>query len=158
MIAELVKNGYVEVREDSTYYCDVKGLSSHPLLMKKIARQMLCCMSDECELVCSVPLRGLPICSYLSVKYEIPMIIANSNKECESGIQISGRYTNKSKCIIVEDVITTGESVSNLIDRIKPYVDVIGVVSILNCEQGYECDVPVRSVFTMKEISDYMKN
>ena len=54
---------------------------------------------------------ALPVCSYISTKYNIPMImVRNENKNYGTSKQIEGNYNRKNKCIIIEDVITTGKS------------------------------------------------
>lgn len=68
------------------------------------------------DLLCGVPMGGLPICSYVSTKYEIPMImIRDVVKEHGTGNKIEGNYHKKNKCIIIEDVITTGGSINLMI-------------------------------------------
>ena len=101
-------------------------------------------ISSECDLLCGVPMGGLPICSYISTKYDVPMIMVRDTvKEYGTSKQIEGKYNKKNKCVIIEDVITTGGSVNKVIDLLKDKVDIIGVI-MLDRQEGYSCSVSVK--------------
>lgn len=110
-------------------------------------------IDKDCTLLCGVPLGGLPICSYISTKYEIPMIMVRDNvKSYGTNKQIEGIYNKKDKCVIIEDVVTTGGSVNKIIDILKDKVDIIGVVVVLNRQESYNCSIPIKSVTTKTDI------
>lgn len=160
MISELIKTGCVKTGrytlkngEVSKYYFDMKGIISYPSLMKEIGDKMYELIGDKCDLLCGVPMGGLPICSYVSTKYEIPMImIRDSVKDYGTCRKVEGKYDKKNKCVIIEDVITTGGSVNKVIEFLKDKVDIVGVVVILDRQEGYTCSVPVKSVITKTDI------
>ncbi len=160
MIEELLQTGCIKhgnfklkSGEISKYYFDMKGLISYPKLMKKIATEMFSMLDKECDLLCGVPMGGLPLCSYISTNYDIPMIMVRDNvKDYGTNKQIEGNYNKKNKCIIIEDVITTGSSVNKVIDMLKDKVDVIGVLVILDRQEGHSCKVPVKSVINKTDI------
>ena len=142
--------------EISKYYFDMKSIISYPNLMKQIGNKMHSLISSECDLLCGVPMGGLPICSYISTKYDIPMIMVRDTvKEYGTSKQIEGKYNKKNKCVIIEDVITTGGSVNKVIDLLKDKVDIIGVIVMLDRQEGYSCSVPVKSVISKTEIMQY---
>ena len=152
---ECIKTGsfLLKSNELSKYYFDMKMLVSYPNLLKKIGDEMYKLINDECTLLCGVPLGGLPICSYISTKYEIPMIMVRDEiKSYGTNKQIEGLYDKNDKCIIIEDVITTGGSVNKIIDILKDKVNILGVIVILNRQQNYKCDYPVKSVFNKTDI------
>lgn len=144
-----LKNG-----EISKYYFDMKLLISYPQLLKKIGDSIYEKIKEkECDLICGVPIGGIPVCSYVSTRYDIPMImVRNEQKGYGTNKQIEGIYNKKSKCIIIEDVITTGSSVQKTIDILKDKVDVVGVVVIVDRQQDYNCSVPVESLIKKKDI------
>jgi uridine monophosphate synthetase len=160
MISELIRTESVKMGrytlkngEVSKYYFDMKGIISYPSLMKEIGDKMYELIDEGCDLLCGVPMGGLPICSYISTKYEIPMImIRDVVKEYGTSKQIEGTYKKKNKCVIIEDVITTGGSVNKVIEVLKDKVDIVGVVVILDRQEGYTCSVPVKSVITKTDI------
>ena len=160
MISELIRTESVKMGrytlkngEVSKYYFDMKGIISYPSLMKEIGDKMYELIDEGCDLLCGVPMGGLPICSYISTKYEIPMImIRDVVKGYGTSKQIEGTYKKKNKCVIIEDVITTGGSVNKVIEVLKDKVDIVGVVVILDRQEGYTCSVPVKSVITKTDI------
>ena len=161
MIGELLKTNCIKhgkftlkSGEISKYYFDMKGLISYPGLMKQIGDEIFKNLLDkDCDLLCGVPMGGLPICSYISTTYNIPMIMVRDNvKNYGTNKQIEGTYNKTSKCIIIEDVITTGNSVNKVIDILKDKVDIIGVVVILDRQEGYSCSVPVKSVLCKTDV------
>ena len=160
MIDELIKTGCVKYGkfklksgEISKYYFDMKGIISYPNLMREIGDKMYELIGNECNLLCGVPMGGLPICSYISAKYDIPMImVRNEIKDYGTNKQIEGKYNKDNKCVIIEDVITTGSSVNKVISYLQNKVEIIGVVVILDRQEGYNCNVPVRSVFCKTQI------
>lgn len=145
--------------ESSKYYFDMKGIISYPKLMKEIGDKMYELIGEECNLLCGVPMGGLPICSYISAKYEIPMImIRDEAKSYGTSKQIEGIYNKDDKCVVIEDVITTGGSVNKVLNLLKNKVNVTGVIVILDRQQGYSCSVPVKSVICKTEITRYKLN
>jgi orotate phosphoribosyltransferase len=46
--------------------------------------------------------------------------------------QIEGKYNKLNKCIIIEDVITTGQSVKEIIDLLENKVEIVGIITIIN--------------------------
>ena len=149
-----LKNG-----ETSKYYFDMKGLISYPKLLSDIGDKMYKLIEGECDLLCAVPIGGLPVCSYISTKYNIPMImVRNENKNYGTNKQIEGKYSKKNKCIIIEDVITTGGSVNKVVDLLKDKVDLIGVIVIMDRQEGYTCCVPVKSIITKTDVVRHRLN
>ena len=163
MISELletdcIKKGSFKLKsgEISNYYFDMKQLISYPSLLKKIGDKIYSILDKECDLLCGVPIGGLPICSYISINYNIPMIIVRDEKKnYGSKKQIEGNYNIKNKCIIIEDVITTGGSVQKVIDTLKNKVEIIGIISILNRQEGFTTDIPYFTMFNKNDLLIY---
>ena len=146
-----LKNGKV-----SKYYYDMKNLISYPILLKEIGDKMYnnFIKNTECDLLCGVPYGGLPICNYISTQYNIPMIMVRNNKK-EYGMckQIEGNYKNTDKCIIIDDVITSGSSVQETIDILQNKVNLIKVVVIFNRQENFICSLPVNFVYCKTDIT-----
>ena len=152
---ECIKSGSFLLKsgELSKYYFDMKMLVSYPKLLKKIGDEMYKLIDSECTILCGVPLGGLPICSYISSKYDIPMIMVRDEvKSYGTNKQIEGLYNKNDKCVIIEDVITSGGSVNKIIDILKDKVNIIGVIVIFDRQQNYKCDFPVKSIFNKTNI------
>ena len=160
MLDELIENNCIKYgsfklksNEISKYYFDMKSIVSYPALLKKIGDEIYQKIDKECDLLCGVPLGGLPVCSYISAQYEIPMIMVRDEvKSYGTNRQIEGNYHKKNKCIIIEDVITTGGSVNKVVDILKDKVDVIGIIVIMDRQEGCKCKVPVQSIITKTDV------
>tara|TARA_B100001093_G_scaffold143766_1_gene136329 strand:- start:765 stop:1886 length:1122 start_codon:yes stop_codon:yes gene_type:complete len=144
-----LKNG-----ELSKYYFDMKNLVSYPKLLSKIGDRIYNMIDrDSYDIICGVPLGGLPIASYISTTYNIPMIMVRDNvKDYGTSKLIEGVHYVNSRCLIIEDVITTGGSVQGIIDKIGDKVSVMGVAVVLDRQQGFKCSVPVKSLITKTDI------
>ena len=153
---ECIKEGNFKLKngEISKYYFDMKKLISYPQLLSRIGDAIYELIDkDNCDLLCGVPIGGIPICSYISTKYNIPMIIVRDEvKSYGSCKQIEGNYNKDSKCVIIEDVITTGSSVENTISILKEHINVTNVLVIVDRQQNFNCSIPVKSLITKTDI------
>ena len=161
IIGDLIENNCIKIGsfklksgEISKYYFDMKNIVSYPNIVKNIGDLMYQIINkEECDIICGVPIGGLPVCSYISTKYDIPMIMVRDEvKTYGTNKQIEGTYKPTDKCIIIEDVITSGQSVQKVIDILKDKVNVVGVVVIIDRQQSYTCSLPVNSLITKTDI------
>ena len=141
--ANCIKEGNFKLKngEYSKYYFDMKNLVSHPILLSNIGDEIynkfiknnISKTNNKTFRICGVPLGGLPIASYISTKFNIPMImIRDTIKKYGTQKQIEGEYNENDDCIIIEDVITTGSSVEESINILKSKINIIGICCILN--------------------------
>ncbi|MBU6445883.1 MAG: orotate phosphoribosyltransferase, partial [Verrucomicrobia bacterium] len=64
------------------------------------------------DLICGVPYTALPFATAMSIQHTIPMVLRRKEKkEYGTGRLIEGMYEKNQKCLIVEDVITSGGSI-----------------------------------------------
>jgi len=165
MIDELISNNCIKIGsfklkngDISKYYFDMKHLVSYPNLLSKIGDKMFELM-DDCDILCGIPIGGIPIASYISTKYNKPMIIVrDSQKKYGTKKIIEGNYKKNDKCIIIDDVVTTGISIQNVINILKNKVNIVGVLVILNRQQNPKCSLPIKSTFTKTDIIRYRLN
>jgi uridine monophosphate synthetase len=154
-----IKMGAFKLRNGdvSKYYFDIKNLISYPSLLKQVGDEIYKLIKDqEIDLICGVPIGGLPLCTYISVTYNIPMIIVrNEVKNYGTSKQIEGNFKKTDKCIVIEDVITTGASLENVINILKDQVNVVSSIVVLDRQQGHSVSVPVQSLITKTDITRY---
>ena len=121
--------------EISNYYFNMKNLISYPKLLNEICILLNTKITEfnNYDLLCGVPLGGIPFACNISVQNNIPLIIPRDTKK-DYGMkkQIEGNYNSKNKCIIIEDVITSGKSVKEIIDLLENKVEIVGIVCIVN--------------------------
>ena len=154
-----IKMGAFKLRNGdvSKYYFDIKNLISYPSLLKKVGDAIYKLIKEqEVDIICGVPIGGLPLCTYISVTYNIPMVIVrNEVKNYGTSKQIEGNFKKTDKCIVIEDVITTGASLENVVSILKDQVNVVSSIVVLDRQQGHSVSVPVQSLITKTEITRY---
>ena len=120
--ADCIKIGYFKLKNGQTskYYYDMKNLISHPHLLKKIGDAIYEKIGSEFDLICGIPYGGLPIATYISTKYGKPMImLRNQEKDYGTQKRIEGTYSSTNRCVIIDDVITSGGSLQEAVDVLK---------------------------------------
>ena len=145
-----LKNGDV-----SKYYFDMKNIISYPKLLSKIG-DLIYEQLDNFDIICGIPYGGLPISLYISTKYNKPLIFLR-DKVKEYGTQklIEGQYKSTDKCVIIDDVITTGKSLQETINKLKNEVNIVDIAVIFNRQQNYECSLPVKSLLYKNDVIKY---
>ena len=132
---------------------DIKNLISYPSLLSKIGDEIYKLIDKDCDLICGVPIGGIPISTYISTKYHIPMIIPRKEiKKYGTQKLIEGEFKSTDKCVIIEDVITSGSSVRETLNLLKDKVTAIEVIVIIDRQQNYQCELPVKSFLTKTDI------
>jgi len=165
MIKELLENNCIKIGsfklksgDISKYYYDMKNLISNPTLLANISDELYKLM-DDCDIICGVPIGGLPISTCISVKYNKPMIIVRDEaKEYGTKKCIEGNYTKTDKCIIIDDVISSGSSVQKVVDILLEEVNLVGVVVVIDRQQNFICSLPVKSLYTKTDVVRYRLN
>ena len=138
----------------SRYYFDMKNLISYPKLLAEIGDLMYELIKDRCDVICGVPMGGLPLATYISTRYGVPMIIPRKKtKSYGMGKQIEGEYTKDTTCIIIEDVITTGSSINEVVDILRDELIVLESVVVIDRQSGDKKNkIPVRPIITRTDI------
>ncbi len=124
---------------NSPIYIDFRPIASRPDLLIKLSDLLLHEVpSYDFELICGVPYAALPIATTLSLRSKIPLIIKRKeNKGYGTERMIEGIYKIGQNCLIIEDVITSGDSLlKTIIDLEKEGLIIKNIMSILDREQG----------------------
>lgn len=148
----------------SPIYIDLRESISYPYLLKDIAEALWNKISNcSFDRICGVPYTALPIASYLSVAYSIPMILRRKEqKDYGTKKIIEGVYKKNHVSVILEDLITSGSSVLETIAPIEEAgMKVHDVAVFLDREQGGRERLEskgyrLHSVTTMKNMLDIL--
>lgn len=144
-----LKNGSV-----SKYYFDMKNLISNPILLSQIGN-LIYEMLGDFDIITGIPYGGLPIATYISTQYNKPMIILRDNvKTYGTEKLIEGEYKKTDKCVIIDDVITTGGSIVKAYEILSEYVDVVDVVTIFDRQQ-HTNPLKFRSLLSKTDVIRY---
>jgi orotate phosphoribosyltransferase len=145
----------------SKYYYDMKNIISYPSLLSSIGELLynnIINSGIKFDMICALPLGGLPICSYISFKYNIPMIVLRDNtKQYGTKSQIDGTIIGE-KCLIIDDVITSGLSINNAIIALKDKLNVVGTAVIFDRQQNPDLSIPIISAINKTEVTRYNLN
>ncbi len=131
-----LKNGM-----QSPIYIDLRVIISYPDVLKMIAGAMTELIKHhklEYNVLAGIPYTALPITTALSLELNQPMIYARKEaKAYGTKKKIEGAYTAGQICLVVDDLITTGES---KFETIQPFeaegLMIRDIVVLIDREQG----------------------
>src|SRR5690606_13835157 len=149
---------------ESPFYVDLRPLSSSPQLLKTLSNNLLELVENSpFELICGVPYAALPMGTTMSLASGIPLIIKRKeNKGYGTKRMVEGVYSDGQNCLLVEDVITSGQSLLETIDEIeREGLKVTDLVVVLDREQGgikklQDKGYKVHTLFTIHEVIDIL--
>jgi orotate phosphoribosyltransferase len=123
----------------SPIYIDLRLTISNPKLLVAIAEAMHEKVRHcKVDLICGVPYTALPFATAISIQHNIPMILRRKEKkEHGTGRLIEGIYERDQHCLVVEDVITSGQSIFETIIPLSQEGLIVEDIAVLvDREQG----------------------
>lgn len=150
----------------SPFYIDLRITVSSPKLLVKIA-DAIQKTANACafDLVCGVPYTALPFATALSIRQEIPMVLKRKErKEHGTGKMCEGSFQKNQKCLVIEDVITSGQSILETVAALEAEALVVqDIVVLVDRQQGgrkllESKGYRLHSVFTIEEIVATLSN
>ena len=109
----------------SSYYIDLRLVASFPHIFRKMTKNLQKLISEKTGLdnfdsLVSVPTGGLIIGSALAIETVKPLIyVRDKPKDYGTTKSIEGKISSGMKVVLIDDVITTGNSVINGIKQLK---------------------------------------
>lgn len=143
-----LKNG-----ETSNYYCDIKNIIAYPKILKEISDSLYTIL-EEFDVICGVPYGALPLAVYIATKYNKKLIYIRSEKKAY-GTQklIEGEYSKNDRCVIIDDVLTTGRSIEKDYNILKDLVTIVDKAVVVNRSENYD----IKSLIDKKDLDKYFK-
>lgn len=126
----VLKNG-----DKTTYYFDLRQVIGHPKILKETAMVIWQLLKPlNFDLICGVAYSAFPIATCISIEKEVPMVMRRKEKKAYgTGMQIEGKFSPGQKCVVIEDVITTGDSVlETVVDLEKAGLEIRDIVALIN--------------------------
>lgn len=144
----------------SPIYIDLRLTVSSPPLLAAIAERMgQAVQGCSFDLLCGVPYTAIPFATAISLQRLVPMVLKRKEKkEHGTGRLIEGVFQKGQKCLVVEDVITSGQSIFETIVPLQQEGLVVeDIVVLVDREQGGRKFIEdkgfrVHSVCTITEI------
>lgn len=127
--------------KSSPLYVNLRKIISYPDLLAYVANAMWAVTDHfQFDLICGVPYTALPIATAISIKYQIPMVMRRKEiKNYGSKQLIDGVFKTGQRCLIIEDVVTTGGSIVETAEDLKKAgLEVTGIIALIDREQGGE--------------------
>lgn len=150
-----LKNG-----EQSKVYIDLRQIVSYPEVLRAVGEAIWQQVSGEpFDVICGVPYTALPIATCISLQQNVPMVMRRKEKKNYGTKQmVEGTFRTGQRCLIVEDIITTGSSILETADDVEVAgLKVRDAVVLINREQGgaenlHQRHYNLHAAFTLKEI------
>ncbi|CAG7833533.1 unnamed protein product [Allacma fusca] len=124
----------------SPIYFDLRVIISKPDIMNQISDYIWAEMESRYSFdsICGVPYTALPIATLVSANRSVPMILRRKEaKMYGTGKLVEGAYKPGWRCLIIEDVVTTGSSILETAESLRQHGLVVEeAIVILDREQG----------------------
>lgn len=123
----------------SPIYCDNRITMSYPKVRKAIAQGLAEKIKQafpDVEVIAGTATAGIPHAAWVAEILDLPMVYIRSKaKDHGKGNQIEGRIFEGQKMVVIEDLISTGQSVLEATEAAKREgADVLGVTAIFTYE------------------------
>jgi uridine monophosphate synthetase len=138
--AGIIKEGNFTLSsgENSDFYFDFRALLGYPGIMGMVVDFLGMEIKTRWErgdydLFCGIPLGGVFLSTLLSNKFDKPFIVPRKNKNHGTKKEIEGVFKENQKVIILDDVITSGETVLRTVEILKNQgLKILSVLTILD--------------------------
>lgn len=129
--------------KNSSYYIDIKKVSTKPKILKMISYQMsrlIQIHGIETDYISCIEMGGIPISTAISLETDLPLIIIRkADKDHGITDRIVGDYEKGKSALFVEDVVSSGKSSINAIQVLKSQgLNVKHEICVVDREEGGE--------------------
>ncbi|CAI4230117.1 unnamed protein product [Auanema sp. JU1783] len=122
-------------------YIDLRRIMSHPKTLR-LAAQSLCdiiiSQGLKVDYIVGVPYAAIPLATLVADIMDIPMLMKRKEvKSYGTKKMIEGVFTTGGRAILIEDVVTTGESIRETAEGIREEgLEVVDAIAVLDRQQG----------------------
>lgn len=116
------------------------------------------------DILCGVPYTALPIATVISMKTSVPMVMRRKEtKNYGTKKVIEGVFKEGNKCLIIEDVVTSGSSILETVKDLNGAgIKCSEALVLLNREQGgseilKNNGIKMHALFSLSQLMEYLK-
>jgi uridine monophosphate synthetase len=148
----------------SPFYLDFRRIIAYPDTLKDISEQLWKLIEDlEFDHLCGVPYAALSLSSAMSMMHGKPMVVKRKEaKEHGTKKLVEGIFSPGQKCVVIDDVISSGISMIETLEAIEEAGLVVEhVISIVDRMQGGVATLAkegyqARTVYSIQEILEVL--
>lgn len=171
LLQSLIVGGYIKhgtftlkSGETSSIYADFRSLSLNPELFTIISKSLgslLTAQGWQFDWIAGLPLGGISLAAAVGLQSGLPSVmIRKERKDHGRGKLVEADWDGIKRIVLVDDVLTTGSTITEFIQRVASEfipLDVVGVVVLLNrsnletlpTEEG---NIPIASIYQLDDI------
>jgi len=147
----------------SPIYIDLRQIISHPKLLAEVAQAYLPLISSlQFSRIAGLPYAAIPIATAISLAGNYPMIYPRKEvKAYGTKAEIEGEYHAGETVVVIDDLVTTGDSKFEAIEKLTGAGLVVkDVVVLVDRQSGAkeslaEAGYAMHAVLTISEMLDY---
>ena len=146
--------------QTSSYYIDKYRLTTDPALLRRITDALMALVPAGVQRIAGTALGAVPLATALSLATGVPAIFVRVDAAKDHGTSksVEGVLEAGDKVLVVEDVVTTGGASLAALERLRAAkADVVGVIAVVDREQGgadaiAAAGVPFRALYSVSEL------
>lgn len=163
-----IKFGHFTLKsgQTSAIYLNLRQVVSYPELLRAMSSLLWDKIrSSRFDSLCGVPYTALPIATCMSLQHSVPMLIRRKEKKAYGTKQkIEGVFQPNQRCLIIEDVVTSGGSIiETAADLEEEGLKVTDVAVLIDREQGgrenlQQKNITMHAALTLTEVLQTLAN
>ena len=136
---------------------NMKNLMAVPELLKEMADKLYHIL-NEFDVVCAISYASIPIASYISLKYNKPMIYLRDKKlNLSDDYLIEGKCYNNWRCAIIDDVFSDGNYLKQMVKYLGGKVQIVDIGVLMNRQESFSDLIDDWRVKSVLYKNDYIK-
>ena len=144
----------------SPIYCDNRLVISYPEAREMVAEEFVRIIKDkypDVELIAATSTAGIPHGAWIAQKMNLPMVyVRGTSKGHGRQNQIEGKVEKGQKTVLIEDLISTGNSSYKAVEALRESgLDLMGVVAIFSYNFDAATDLFNANEVDFHTITDY---